>query len=520
MNQFPAKASRKTLAMLVLLLLMVLVGVSLNSPAVGANGQSGTTLSAEKTAFGHLTRTFHWTIDKSVSPDTWDLFEGDSGTSQYTVTVTKDSGTEEAFVDGEICVKNGGAVATENLQIVDELYDGLPPPKDLIATVNVDLSAHPILDPEERFCYSYRVDIPSSSVHAGGEYKDTAHITITNHSGHLGEPFGPSPSATTKLPGTQTSTNDVINVDDTNGGSWTFETSGSQTYDKTFTCDADEGKHDNTATIRETSQSDAASVTVNCYPSPGKIVIIKDAIPDDPQDFHYTTTGGLTPSTFDLDDDTDSTLSNTQTYDNVAPGSYSVTEVLPLPPPWEFNSLVCDDPTHDTTVSGTTANIQLDADETVTCTFTNIDPSRVYGKIIVKKVTHPANDPTSFTFSLTDGPSSLSQSFSLRDGESHDSGYVTPGSGYVAAETVPEGWDLTDASCDDGSPVSNIDVGAGETVTCTFTDESSGGEPPPPPVGGEIYLPNKLALLSPYLALIGVVGALTTAFAIRRRRET
>ena len=36
-----------------------------------------------------------------------------------------------------------------------------------------------------------------------------------------------------------------------------------------------------------------------------------------------------------------------------------------------------------------------------------------------------------------------------------------PGSGYSLAETVPGGWDQTAATCDDGSPVSNINVAAG-----------------------------------------------------------
>ena len=42
------------------------------------------------------------------------------------------------------------------------------------------------------------------------------------------------------------------------------------------------------------------------------------------------------------------------------------------------------------------------------------------------------------------------------------------------SETVPTGWDQTGATCDDGSPVSNIDVSAGETVTCTFTNRKRG----------------------------------------------
>jgi hypothetical protein len=67
--------------------------------------------------------------------------------------------------------------------------------------------------------------------------------------------------------------NDVINVDDTNGYSWTFSNSGSVTYDKTFTC-KDEGTYEyvNTATIRETGQSASATVTVVCSTPPSATI--------------------------------------------------------------------------------------------------------------------------------------------------------------------------------------------------------------------------------------------------------
>ena len=57
----------------------------------------------------------------------------------------------------------------------------------------------------------------------------------------------------------------------------------------------------------------------------GSITVIKDAVPDDPQDFGYTVTGtGLTP--FSLDDDADPTLSNTQVFSGLWPGTYTITE--------------------------------------------------------------------------------------------------------------------------------------------------------------------------------------------------
>jgi hypothetical protein len=236
--------------------------------------QNGTTLSADKTATGHLTRTFHWTIDKSVSPDNWDLFSGDSGSSNYTINVTKDSGTDTTNVTGEICVTNGGAVPTENLAISDEVqYKHGSGQFQPLTTSSVDLGSKPVLGPSESNCYPYSIDITPE---AGAEYRNVAHVTITNHGGWIpgGQncpgpslcPFGPDPKADFSIPTSPDQfVNDTINVDDTNGGSWAFNASGSQTYDKTFTCDADAGTLNNTATIRETGQSDSASVTVNCY---------------------------------------------------------------------------------------------------------------------------------------------------------------------------------------------------------------------------------------------------------------
>jgi hypothetical protein len=95
----------------------------------------------------------------------------------------------------------------------------------------------------------------------------------------------------------------------------------------------------------------------------GTIVVKKDAVPDDPQDFDFTAGGGLTPASFTLDDDSDSTLSNTQTFGNVPPGSgYSITEATTTG--WDQQSATCDD-------GSPPSAIDVSAGETVTCTFTN-----------------------------------------------------------------------------------------------------------------------------------------------------
>jgi hypothetical protein len=92
-------------------------------------------------------------------------------------------------------------------------------------------------------------------------------------------------------------------------------------------------------------------------------VAVKDAQPDDPQDFSFTAGGGLSPASFSLDDDANATLSNTRTFGDVAPGSgYSLAETLPGG--WSQVSATCDD-------GSPPQAIDLAAGETVTCTFVN-----------------------------------------------------------------------------------------------------------------------------------------------------
>ena len=92
------------------------------------------------------------------------------------------------------------------------------------------------------------------------------------------------------------------------------------------------------------------------------------------------------------------------------------------------------------------------------------------GTIIVRKVTVPSPDPTDTSFSYTAGGGLSPTSFSLKNGGSRTYQNVPAKSGYSVAETVPTNWQLTSATCDDGSPVSNIDVSPNEVVTCTFTN--------------------------------------------------
>jgi len=112
-------------------------------------------------------------------------------------------------------------------------------------------------------------------------------------------------------------------------------------------------------------------------------------------------------------------------------------------------------------------NVDVDEDDDIVCTVLNTVNS---GHIIVDKVTDPSGSNQSFDF-VTSG--SGYANFSLTDSATPNNQEVTPGA-YSVSETVPTGWDLTSATCDQGETPESIDVGAGETVTCTFTNTQRG----------------------------------------------
>ena len=188
----------------------------------------------------------------------------------------------------------------------------------------------------------------------------------------------------------------------------------------------------------------------------GTLVVRKMTVPSpDASDtsFAFAAGGGLSPASFNLKNGESRTFA-----DIAAKAGYSVAESTP--PGWDTTS-TCSD-------GSPVSNIDIAPGETVTCTFVN----RQLGRIVVKKTTEPSGSPQSFDFTTSYGPA-----FALRDGESNDSGALASGSGYKVGESVPQGWEQRSATCDDGSPVTNIDVAPGETVKCTFVNAKLGGPP-------------------------------------------
>ncbi|MGQ9623342.1 MAG: hypothetical protein ACUVTO_07950 [Candidatus Caldatribacteriaceae bacterium] len=112
---------------------------------------------------------------------------------------------------GTITVTNGGAVETKNLKLVDQVQykTGAGQFQDLpgaTQTINP-----PKLASGATGTYDYKITFTPVP---GATYRNAVKVTITNHSGHLGEEFGPEPKADFSLPSSPTIIDKTASVED------------------------------------------------------------------------------------------------------------------------------------------------------------------------------------------------------------------------------------------------------------------------------------------------------------------
>ena len=182
------------------------------------------------------------------------------------------------------------------------------------------------------------------------------------------------------------------------------------------------------------------------------------------------------------------TLANGQTSTplTVTAGQVSITEVQTTnnTGTWSLTGVSCIDTANNnaavtSNLNGMTATLTVANGQVVVCTFTNnftenvvINPGTPGGTIIVDKVTLPSGASDSFAFSLTpQGGTAIP--FNLTDAAAPFASNQPVGT-YAVAETVPAGWDLSSATCSDGSSPAAVNLGSGEVVTCTFTNTQRG----------------------------------------------
>ena len=181
----------------------------------------------------------------------------------------------------------------------------------------------------------------------------------------------------------------------------------------------------------------------------GSITVVKETDPDGGMGFDFS--GDL--GDFGLDD------GGSETFDALLPGDYDVSEAVPVD--WVLAGVVCTG--GDSTVAANGVQVHLDPGEDVVCTFTNVER----GSITIVKETNPkAGAEFGFTGDLG--------GFFLDDGESESFGDLLPGDYAVAEQTMGQ-WKLDAVVClgGDSTTIGNgvqVHLGAGESVTCTFTN--------------------------------------------------
>jgi uncharacterized repeat protein (TIGR01451 family) len=129
-------------------------------------------------------------------------------------------------------------------------------------------------------------------------------------------------------------------------------------------------------------------------PVGGSITIIKDATPNDPQDFAFTATGSGVAN-FSLDDDSDGTLSNIQSFTGLSDGAYSFTEATVAN--WMLTGISCTGATNSTvTTNATGVDITLSNGESIICTFYNNNHTCPSGQILNQVVVTANEDESTY----------------------------------------------------------------------------------------------------------------------------
>lgn len=227
----------------------------------------------------------------------------------------------------------------------------------------------------------------------------------------------------------------------------------------------------------------------------GSITVVKHTSPrGQDQSFPFTTSLNLTPNSFSLNDSGNTTgdnTANTQTYGNVPPGTYTITEGA-NPAGFSFHSVSClnNGSPASPGISGKVVTITLTPHDNYVCTYVN----DAYGTIKVIKHTDPRGLNQSFSFTsdvpvTANASTGTASAFSLNDSgnktgdNSANTETITQvpvGSYQVTEGSEPTGWTLESLVCtatdagssgtQDGTTPAQADitVDAGGTVTCTY----------------------------------------------------
>jgi hypothetical protein len=194
-----------------------------------------------------------------------------------------------------------------------------------------------------------------------------------------------------------------------------------------------------------TSGDQVVELTFNDPLQYGHIVVVKDAIPNGPQDFTFSLDGNA----FSLDDDADAALPSSRSF-QVLVGNHSLSETN-IPAGWVNTGLSCSDNSDTTSRPDVTVNVSKN--ETVTCTYTDTYTPTAPGLATQANVTQ-ANTTWTDTATLTgDGTHAVTGSVAF----------------YLCGPTASA------ASCAAGTQVGgSVDVVAGSATSAATSPAAAG----------------------------------------------
>jgi hypothetical protein len=196
-----------------------------------------------------FTRTFQWTIAQSVTPDKWNLFNGDRGNTRYTVSLDQTGSTDGAWAAaGTIEIRNTTPFPAQIVSMTDSIRPGV------IAIGNIACGTSAFtLPPGGSLNCSFSAPLPD----AGSR---TATLQVTT----LGNVRGRTVATAFVFGAPTTLANATINVTDNNGQNRSINRDSTYSYERPLTC-SNQGTYTNTATIVETNQKAAATVEIKCF---------------------------------------------------------------------------------------------------------------------------------------------------------------------------------------------------------------------------------------------------------------
>lgn len=222
-------------------------------------------LTVNKDANPSLTRTYRWDVTQKVEPEQWRMKPGGEGVSTYHINVTRDRGTDSAWmVSGTISIDNLTPADAVIDSVADITGDGI----DAQVDCGVELPGY-ILESGDSLNCEYQTLLPDDA-------DRSATATVRTSGGVLGA----QANAFVDFDRAQArEVADSITVTDSSGRSWTFDDTSSVAFEHTFRCDDDAGLHPSAVEIVGMDLRASTSVSVDCQPTPSETTASKPLHP-------------------------------------------------------------------------------------------------------------------------------------------------------------------------------------------------------------------------------------------------